>query len=898
MKKFCVFLVVLVLSVPCHADIVEGFDPGGGLYVDISQSPRTSADTGYTWSGYYMPEVTSWGMAMWDSKSVPTADGVLDISGNGLPAGYDNINAWTIFNGDYADQLKSISFEWALDGGSGNFLAKALIQDADYNWFVSDDSVVDTLGTTQTLDATTTTWKVLNSDPVINTALDIGGAGVPDLSKVYGGGFLTVGTGTPGPQTRLNTLTFAGISVKSRNPDPKNTQTNVVVSKVLGWDAPRDYTPSGYDIYMDIDQVKVTSGSGACEYVSLNQPGNSFSAILSPNTKYYWRIDAIDGGTKHPGDVWEFTTRQNPSCLAGDLYFDCKVDLCDLVMFAAEWLGPAGVASDLTGNNGVDIDDLGVIAMNWLQEGELPVVINEIYYNPDGKVKLLEFIELHNPMLGDVDVSGWHFCDGINYQFPQGTILPAGGYIVVTEDASLAYTPITLTDEYGTPANLVYGPFEGGLDNEGEKIELCNAQGVEIDQVDYKLGFPWPTTGDMVSNSSGHSIQLTSPIFDNDLGGSWRSEYPTPGADNVEIFAENIPPHIRQVQHSPQQPVSSDVVTITAKVTDPDGVSAVTLHYQLVDPGSYIPIKFSNLTDNPAYEDAANWTDLMMNDGGTGGDLYAGDDIYTVQMPAVFQTHRRLIRYRITVEDATAKSITVPYVDDGQPNFAYFVYDGVPAWTGADRPGVTSDVTYDTNVMRSLPVYHLIADESDIMDALYNWNMHDKTYRFAGTLVYDGQVYDHIHFRIKGQFDPRVAGKNRLKFRFNRGHYFQTRDDYGNKYPRKWELMNLSACINPWNYQWVRGTSGMDEAAAFRLYEMVGVPSSSTNWFQLRIIDDAVETHPTDQYSGDFWGVYLTIENPGARFLDRNETADGNIYKMGWTNGPSKTNQGTTQVTG
>ncbi len=284
-----------------------------------------------------------------------------------------------------------------------------------------------------------------------------------------------------------------------------------------------------------------------------------------------------------------------------------------------------------------------------------------------------------------------------------------------------------------------------------------------------------------------------------------------------------------------------------------------------------------------------------MNDDGTGGDEFAGDETYSVQMPAGLQTHRRLIRYRIKVEDTGGRNVTVPYDDDPQPNFAYFVYDGVPAWSGADRPGVTPVVTYDVNVMNSLPVYHLIAVESDVLACQYNSAYNNDVYRFAGTLVYDGEVYDHVHFRVKGQYNPYRSGKNRWKFRFNRGHYFQGRDDYGKKNPYKWELMNLSSCINVWNWERIRGASGIDEASCFRFFNMVGTPACTTNWFQYRIIDSAVETHPTDQYTGDFWGLYMTIEQPGGDFLKRNELDDGNVYKMGGGTGPSKTNQGATQ---
>ena len=71
-----------------------------------------------------------------------------------------------------------------------------------------------------------------------------------------------------------------------------------------------------------------------------------------------------------------------------------------------------------------------------------------------------------------------------------------------------------------------------------------------------------------------------------------------------------------------------------------------------------------------------------MHDDGLEGDEQAGDDTYTAVVPAELQMHRRLVRYRITATDTLGSSLTGPYEDDPQPNFAYYVYDGVPAWTG------------------------------------------------------------------------------------------------------------------------------------------------------------------------------------------------------------------------
>ncbi len=519
-----------------------------------------------------------------------------------------------------------------------------------------------------------------------------------------------------------------------------------------------------------------------------------------------------------------------------------------------------------------------------------PVVINEIHYNPDVKTELVEFVELYNAGTADVNISGWYFSNGISFQFPDGTILPAGGYIVVTENPYTAYQPITIMDKYGVDSRLVYGPFTGRLSNEGERIVLRDVDGMKIDEVDYQLGFPWPTVGDAVPENwpgTGHSIQLVNPSFDNDLAGSWRSAYPTPAAKNQDIYADNIPPHIRQVQHSPKQPKSNEIVTITAKVTDADGVAEATLLYQLVDPGNYIRITDSTYR--------SSWTGIAMHDDGFDGDEIVGDDIYTVQLPTSLQVHRRLVRYRIEVIDSIGNNLIVPYSDDPQPNFAYFVYDSVPAWRGAIKPGdhglLGEVVEYGTEVMCNLPVYHLIASAQDIQNCQFNSSY--EQVRFRGTMVYDDVIYDHIEYSIRGEFSTYVSGKNKWKLFFTRGHDFQARDNYRNKYDTGWRVMNLSACASPW-VPVNRGMSGMDEALAFVLYNLAGVPSPKTNFLQLRVVDNAIEADPSNQYESDLWGLYLTLEHPDGRFLDEYGLPDGNTYKMEYGGGDKK-NQGSAQ---
>jgi len=527
--------------------------------------------------------------------------------------------------------------------------------------------------------------------------------------------------------------------------------------------------------------------------------------------------------------------------------------------------------------------------------GEFPgVVINEIHYDPDVRTELVEFIELYNGGTDPVDLSGWCFSDGVDFTFGPGTEIGAGGYLVIGQD------PGQIQSKFGTFG--VLGPYTGNLDGEGERVVLRDATGVRVDRVEYRRGFPWPIVGD----SPGKSIELVNSSLDNDLGGSWRSSVsgPTPGVQNsVHAADRNVAPHMRQVEHGPDQPLSGQDVTVTAKVTDVHGVADVTLHYQLVDPGGYI-----------AYDDAVyqtDWTDLQMVDDGTGGDGEAGDDVYTVVIPGTLQTNRRLVRYRITVTDASEASLsrTGPYDDDMAGNFAYYVYDGVPDWTGSAQPGVVPEVVYSSEVLTSVPVYTLITKRQDHLNAMhvpYRDGQIDQelpttggyggsNYLWQGTLIYDGVVYDNIRYRARGGVWRYSMGKNMWKFDFNRGHSFQARDDYGNPYDTTWDKLNFSAIIQQGNYQH-RGEQGMFEAAGFEMFNLVGVEAPKTNWLHFRIIEGENENGP-DQYSGDFQGLYMTIEQMDGRFLDEHDLPDGNLYKIEGGNAQlPKNNQGPTAV--
>ena len=143
------------------------------------------------------------------------------------------------------------------------------------------------------------------------------------------------------------------------------------------------------------------------------------------------------------------------------------------------------------------------------------LVVSEVMYHPveeDGTPsgdENLEFIELYNNEATRADIGGYAFTNGISYTFPVGTILPAKEYLVV------AYDPDAVEAAYGITG--VYGPYTGRLNNEGERIELCNENGAVIISFRYNDARPWPASAD----GTGHSIILAKAGGDPEEASSW-----------------------------------------------------------------------------------------------------------------------------------------------------------------------------------------------------------------------------------------------------------------------------------------------------------------------------------------------------------------------------------------
>jgi len=137
------------------------------------------------------------------------------------------------------------------------------------------------------------------------------------------------------------------------------------------------------------------------------------------------------------------------------------------------------------------------------------IVINEIMYDAPSDQGTAEFIELYNRGAETVDLTGWKIADGVRFDFPVGTTIAPGGYLVIAADAHC------LTAAHG--AISVIGNWRGGLRDSGELLRIEDHNGNLVDEVDYLPGGDWP----ILADGDGSSMELRHPDMDNNVGTAW-----------------------------------------------------------------------------------------------------------------------------------------------------------------------------------------------------------------------------------------------------------------------------------------------------------------------------------------------------------------------------------------
>lgn len=307
------------------------------------------------------------------------------------------------------------------------------------------------------------------------------------------------------------------------------------------------------------------------------------------------------------------------------------------------------------------------------------VRINEIYFQSQSGNPAEEWLELHNSGTEAVNLAGWHFDAGIQFEFPP-RLLPPGGYLVVCANVA--------TFKASFPTVDAVGNWVGTLSDGGETLRLRNSNNEVSDKVTYASEGDWAQRWRVVSGGFqgwdwaalhiglGNSLERILPDYDGDVGQNWKSSdrnFGTPGTVNSANRISPTP-FIRQAVHQPAVPNPSDAVSVRAMIESPGGgLKRATLWHRL--------------------DGAANFQQIPMADDGLHGDGLAGDGVYGALLPA-----------------RAVGTIVEFYIEAENPQ-------GTRRWPEATfgANGTTANCLYqvDSEPIGSLPRYRLIMTEAE-----------------------------------------------------------------------------------------------------------------------------------------------------------------------------------------
>jgi hypothetical protein len=334
-----------------------------------------------------------------------------------------------------------------------------------------------------------------------------------------------------------------------------------------------------------------------------------------------------------------------------------------------------------------------------------PVVFSEIMAAP--APGLAEFIELTSVTNGPVPLfdparptNVWQIEGVGNFAFPTGTVLQACGSLIVCSTNAAAFRA-----QYGLSASvLVFGPWSGALDDDGETLKLLRpgdpqpdgtVPDYRVDHVTFRAAPPWPPTG------VGRSLEkLPVEAYGNDPA-YWRAG-PTNGTPG--LACSNRPPVIA-VSGDPTVNEQA-AMTLTLSATDLDA------------PWQSLSLAASRLPDGGSFDASSGvfaWTPSEPQGPGS----YAAEFVATDS--AACGSGRTTLTLPLTVNESNQPPVWAAQADI---QCAVGVRCEIPlSVSDADLPrqplsfevtGLPAGFQFDTNTLRivgagALPGEHLVA---------------------------------------------------------------------------------------------------------------------------------------------------------------------------------------------
>ena len=222
---------------------------------------------------------------------------------------------------------------------------------------------------------------------------------------------------------------------------------------------------------------------------------------------------------------------------------------------------------------------------------------------------------MYNAGSTTIDLGGLYLTDDVGdptqWQIPLGVSIEAYGYLLFWADND--------EDQGDTHTNFK-------LSADGESIGLYDSDGVsEIDLIVFGAQYADVSYGRYPDGADSWDYMAA----------------PTPASAND---THSAPPVITDTAHSPASPTDSDVVWVTATVTDDGSVTGVTV----------------------TYDAGGGAVELSMLDDGAHGDGNADDAVYGAQLPA--QVNGTIVTYFLTATNNLGSVSTDP---SGAPSVTY-----------------------------------------------------------------------------------------------------------------------------------------------------------------------------------------------------------------------------------
>ncbi len=317
-----------------------------------------------------------------------------------------------------------------------------------------------------------------------------------------------------------------------------------------------------------------------------------------------------------------------------------------------------------------------------------------------------DWIEIHNPDSTAILLAGYHLTDQAanlgKWTFPAITLNP-GAYLIVFASGK------NRTD----PAGRLHTDFQ--LSAAGEYLALVAPDGVTVASR-FAPGYP-PQFGNV---SFGLSPAASPP--------AWAFfTTPTPGAPNGSGTRAGP---ILQAQEANPLPPAAGPLTLSVRVLPVNGlVAAVKLYYRRM---------------------FAAETVLSMTDDGTGGDVLAGDGIWTAIIPAAAFAPGEMTRWRFLATDTQGTETREPAFRAPADSGQYF-----------------GTVAPDARIRTALPVLHWFTSSPAGAGTPTG---------SRGSVYFAGEFYDNVLFTLHGQSSSSFPKKS-YNLDFNRTQRFRWSSD-------------------------------------------------------------------------------------------------------------------------